>query len=58
MAAIGIAVVYAPLIARPVAAATGRVGTTLSLIGPFCGFLLAMVLLYSRAAVPFLYFQF
>ncbi len=27
-------------------------------VGPFCGFLLAMVLLYSRAAVPFLYFQF
>ena len=33
-------------------------GGLLSLVGPFCGFLLAMVLLYSRAAVPFLYFQF
>ncbi|MBO1075920.1 MBOAT family O-acyltransferase [Roseomonas marmotae] len=26
--------------------------------GPFLGFLLSLVLLYSRAAVPFLYFQF
>ena len=58
MVAIGVAVVYAPLIGRPVARAMGRVGAGLSLAGPFCGFLLAMVLLYSRAAVPFLYFQF
>jgi alginate O-acetyltransferase complex protein AlgI len=55
---IGIAVVYVPLIERRVAAAFGQVGSGLSLVGPFCGFLLAMVLLYSRAAVPFLYFQF
>ena len=58
MIAIGLAVIYVPLIERPVAAAFGRIGGGLSLAGPFCGFLLAMVLLYSRAAVPFLYFQF
>ncbi len=55
---IGVLVVYVPLVERPVAAAFGRVGSGFSLAGPFCGFLLAMVLLYSRAAVPFLYFQF
>ncbi len=58
MVAAGIAVVYVPLIERPVAAAFGRTGGGVALAGPFCGFLLAMVLLYSRAAVPFLYFQF
>ncbi len=58
MVFIGIAVVYAPLLARPAAAGTGRVGASLTLAGPFCGFALAVVLLYSRAAVPFLYFQF
>jgi alginate O-acetyltransferase complex protein AlgI len=58
MAVIGVAVVYVPLVSRPIAAATGRAGAALSLVGPFCGFLLAVVLLYSRAAVPFLYFQF
>ncbi len=51
--------VYVPLVR---AARWRRVrpdgGAALSLVGPFCGFLLAMVLLYSRAAVPFLYFQF
>ncbi len=56
--AIGAAVIYVPLIERRVAAAFGQVGSGLSLVGPFCGFLLGMVLLYSRAAVPFLYFQF
>ena len=55
---IGMAVVYVPLVERRVAALLGRTGAGLSLVGPFCGFLLAMVLLYSRAAVPFLYFQF
>ena len=58
MVFIGIAVVYAPLLARQAAARTGRVGASLTLAGPFCGFALALVLLYSRAAVPFLYFQF
>ena len=56
--AIGVAVIYVPLLERPVAAFFGRTSGGLSLVGPFCGFLLAMVLLYSRAAVPFLYFQF
>jgi alginate O-acetyltransferase complex protein AlgI len=56
--AIGAAVIYVPLIERRVSAAFGQVGSALSLVGPFCGFLLGMVLLYSRAAVPFLYFQF
>jgi alginate O-acetyltransferase complex protein AlgI len=56
--AIGVAVVYVPLIERQVARVMGRVGGGVSLVGPFCGFLLAMVLLYSRSAVPFLYFQF
>ena len=58
MVAIGMVVVYIPLIERPVAAAFGRHGGGLALVGPLCGFMLAMVLLYSRAAVPFLYFQF
>ncbi len=58
MVAIGMIVVYIPLIERPVAAAFGRLGGGLALVGPLCGFMLAMVLLYSRAAVPFLYFQF
>jgi alginate O-acetyltransferase complex protein AlgI len=29
-----------------------------STVAPVVGFMLAIVLLYSRAAVPFLYFQF
>ncbi len=58
MVFIGIAVVYAPLLARPAAALSGRMGAGLTLVAPFCGFALALVLLYSRAAVPFLYFQF
>ncbi len=58
MVVIGIAVVYAPLLARPAAALSGRMGAGLTLVAPFCGFALALVLLYSRAAVPFLYFQF
>ncbi len=55
---IGVAVVYVPLLEKPAAAFFGRTSSGFSLAGPFCGFLLAMVLLYSRAAVPFLYFQF
>ncbi len=58
MVAIGVFVVYVPLMERPVAAAFGRIGNGMSLVAPLCGFMLAMVLLYSRAAVPFLYFQF
>ena len=58
MVFIGIAVVYAPLLARPAASLTGRMGASVALAGPFCGFGVALVLLYSRAAVPFLYFQF
>ena len=58
MVAIGAAIIYLPLAERPLAACFGRTGPGFSLVGPFCGFLLAMVLLYSRAAVPFLYFQF
>ena len=58
MVAIGVAAVYVPLLQRPAAALFGRTAGGLALVGPFCGFLLAMVLLYSRAAVPFLYFQF
>ena len=58
MVAIGVAAIYLPLAARPLAAAGGAPGRGAALAGPFCGFLVAMVLLYSRAAVPFLYFQF
>ena len=58
MVAIAAMVVYVPLFSNRVARATGRAGEALALAGPFCGFLLAMVLLYSREAVPFLYFQF
>jgi alginate O-acetyltransferase complex protein AlgI len=58
MVVIGVLVVYVPLISGRVAAASGRIGRGLALVGPFCGFMLAIVLLYSRAAVPFLYFQF
>ena len=58
MIVIGAIAVYVPLMQRPVANAFGRMGNGLALVGPLCGFMLAMVLLYSRAAVPFLYFQF
>lgn len=58
MVLIGVLVVYVPLVADRVGAVTGRFGQAVSLVGPFAGFLVAMVLLYSRAAVPFLYFQF
>jgi alginate O-acetyltransferase complex protein AlgI len=71
MLPIGAAIVYRPLLVprllgwlRPAKAAaglrrlTGQGGAVLAGIGPFLGFLAGMVLLYSRAAVPFLYFQF
>jgi alginate O-acetyltransferase complex protein AlgI len=58
MVAIGVATVYVPLVSAWVGMRTGAAGRGLSLVGPLCGFLVAMVLLYSRAAVPFLYFQF
>jgi alginate O-acetyltransferase complex protein AlgI len=35
-----------------------RIGNVLTTIGPLAGFVMAMILLYSRDAVPFLYFQF
>ena len=64
---IAIAFVYLPLIrgdehallpplARPFSATP--VGNFLVTIGPLAGYVLAMILLYSRDAVPFLYFQF
>ncbi len=56
--AIGVVVIYLPLVSAWVGARSGAPGRGLSLVGPLCGFLVAMVLLYSRAAVPFLYFQF
>lgn len=34
------------------------IGNVLTTIGPLAGFVMAMILLYSRDAVPFLYFQF
>jgi len=58
MVAIGMGVIYIPLVSAWVGARAGAAGRGLSLVGPLCGFLVAMVLLYSRAAVPFLYFQF
>ena len=58
MVAIGAAVVYLPLVSAWVGARSGLPGRGFSLVGPLCGFLVAIVLLYSRAAVPFLYFQF
>ncbi len=53
MVAIGAGVVYLPLLPQP--ARLVRLGAA---VGPICGFLLGIVLLYSRSAVPFLYFQF
>ncbi len=58
MVPIGVAVVYSPLVGGRVAALAGRTGRALSLAGPFAGFMAATALLYSRDAVPFLYFQF
>jgi alginate O-acetyltransferase complex protein AlgI len=64
---IALAFVYLPLIrgdehallppaSQPFSAT--RLGNLLVTIGPLAGYLLAMILLYSRDAVPFLYFQF
>ncbi len=57
MIPIALALVYAPLLANPLRQRS-RVGFALYAAAPFAGFVLAVVLLYSRAAVPFLYFQF
>jgi alginate O-acetyltransferase complex protein AlgI len=60
---IAIMIVYLPLagdrlpfLRRP--EAMDPISRALWVIGPLAGFLLGVVLLYSRAAVPFLYFQF
>jgi alginate O-acetyltransferase complex protein AlgI len=68
MVPIGIVAVYLPLALprlRAWAAAGQHVprllhncGIACAVAGPFCGFLAGMILLYSRDAVPFLYFQF
>jgi alginate O-acetyltransferase complex protein AlgI len=60
---IAVVVVYLPLLGprlpfqRP-PEAMGAAWRALWVVGPLLGFLLGIVLLYSRAAVPFLYFQF
>ena len=60
---IGVVLVYLPLMGtglpwqRPMEE-TGAVWRLIRFWAPTAGFLLGMVLLYSRAAVPFLYFQF
>ncbi|MCR0982472.1 MBOAT family O-acyltransferase [Roseomonas populi] len=60
---IAIIVVYLPLLGprlpfqRP-PEAMGAFWRALWVVGPLAGFILGIVLLYSRAAVPFLYFQF
>jgi alginate O-acetyltransferase complex protein AlgI len=56
-------VIYLPLIARrtPLMRPVEESGTAWRAcwtVAPFLGFVLSLVLLYSRAAVPFLYFQF
>ena len=64
---IAIAFVYLPLIrgdahallppaAQPFSAT--KLGNLCVTVGPLLGYVLAMILLYSRDAVPFLYFQF
>jgi alginate O-acetyltransferase complex protein AlgI len=60
---IAVVLVYLPLLGPrlPVLRAPELMGSFwrgLWVIGPLLGFLLGVVLLYSRAAVPFLYFQF
>jgi alginate O-acetyltransferase complex protein AlgI len=60
---LAIIIVYLPLLAartplfRP-PEQNGPVWRMAWTVAPFLGFLLSLVLLYSRAAVPFLYFQF
>jgi alginate O-acetyltransferase complex protein AlgI len=66
MVAIAVAVIYLPLIRNLLVAARlsawprswARVRQALATIGPLAGFVLGIILLFSRAAVPFLYFQF
>ena len=63
MMLIAIIVVYLPLLARRTPLFRppeeyGAVWRTVWTMAPFIGFLLSLILLYSRAAVPFLYFQF
>jgi alginate O-acetyltransferase complex protein AlgI len=60
---IAIIVVYLPLLARRTPLfrppeENGHIWQMGWAIAPFIGFVLSLVLLYSRAAVPFLYFQF
>ncbi|WP_159349345.1 MBOAT family O-acyltransferase [Roseomonas harenae] len=60
---IAVVLVYLPLLGPrlPVLRAPELMGSYwrgLWVVGPLLGFLLGVVLLYSRAAVPFLYFQF
>jgi alginate O-acetyltransferase complex protein AlgI len=60
---IAVVLVYLPLLGPrlPVLRAPELMGSFwrgLWVVGPLLGFLLGVVLLYSRAAVPFLYFQF
>lgn len=49
--------IYLPLV-RDLLGPPGRLRRGVAAVAPVAGFLLGMVLLYSRAAVPFLYFQF
>jgi alginate O-acetyltransferase complex protein AlgI len=63
MIPIALAIVYLPLLRGLPRMNWGKItraraGATLSTVGPIAGFILAIVLLYSRDAVPFLYFQF
>ncbi len=64
MLPIGAACIYWPLLARRLAGwaaarpIAGQGGQILAGLAPVAGFLTGIVLLYSRDAVPFLYFQF
>jgi len=49
---------HALLAPRDTSLANSGLRNALATIGPLAGFVMAMVLLYSRDAVPFLYFQF
>jgi alginate O-acetyltransferase complex protein AlgI len=59
---IGLALVWLPLALRgDLTARSGAIGSVARMAwaaGPMLGFLLGSIALYSRAAVPFLYFQF
>ena len=61
--AIAAVMIYLPVVAArtPLFRAPEQNGTfwrAAWTVAPFLGFVLSLVLLYSRAAVPFLYFQF